>query len=126
MIFVPVTPGNSPAISTDLIKVLTPEKNHVIELPDGMEDSFVRLGKLREASLTFLKVIDFPTPPEPPEPTYDEDEDDFVARPAPPTPDVVAAQAALRIEQRLATLRLALWIAVGLLALIAVRSLHIL
>jgi hypothetical protein len=114
----------SPAISTDFIKVLTADKSHVIEIEPGQSDDFRRLGKVGEASLYLRKVIDLPIPPAPAEPAYEED--DHGPKPTPPTPELITAQATLRIEQRLSALRVVLWAVVGLLAVLVARSVHIL
>ena len=116
----------SPSISTDRIKVLLESDEHKFVLPPDFQGNTPRLGRVRDARLLLQRRIeldkDSPMPAEDlPPPSNDEEHYT--------TPSVSSAlQTAPAMDPRLllvlASLKKAMWIAVALLAAIAVATLQ--
>ncbi|MDE2411865.1 MAG: hypothetical protein KGM18_08855, partial [Sphingomonadales bacterium] len=113
----------SPGISSDFVKVLTSEKEHVVEAAEGSAISPPRLGEVGEVSLTFLRMLKIENPK--PEPVQNDDWQ-HISDPAESSSDTttLAAQsltnANIRAVALLASLRTAAWVIAVLLLLILV------
>ncbi|MGO4440312.1 hypothetical protein [Rhizobium sp. RAF56] len=109
----------SPSISTDSIKVLTADKEHKVEIPDGCEIQPWRLGKVSEAELYLYqsRELQKPAPSEDATPAVRQEEQAAEA--------AVPAQQFSRGDDRalklLASLRTVAWVIVGLLVLVVMR-----
>jgi hypothetical protein len=110
----------SPEISTDFIKVLTPDtKSHRVEIPEGATITPPRLGEVHKFEFYTTCETKFRPPPD----EIDEDQpaDLHAAGPQTPSPKLmpVADPAALKL---LKSLRVAAWIIAALLLAILLKS----
>ncbi len=112
----------SPSISTDAIKVLTPdEKYHPVEVPEGCSIVPPRLGKIGEFVLYLNDGLKFQLPQET---VYDDDlEDEGPSQPVQSESDmpVVRLMADAKTLGVLQSLRIAAWIIAALLILILIK-----
>jgi len=103
------------SITTYAVKVLTRDaKHHKVEIPDGCQIDPNRLGQVGEAELTLVRKVEFEkaTPPISEE-DYDEAITESVLSSGQPPQPVVIADA--RLVNLLSSLRIAVWVVVGLL-----------
>jgi hypothetical protein len=104
----------SPSISTDLIKILTANKEHGVAIPKGCEIDPPTLGGVGDARFTLWKTVDLSTT-QPVGLDLNEPE----AHPAAP----ISASKALdpRIDRMLSSLRIAAWLVVVLLVILVFK-----
>jgi hypothetical protein len=110
----------SPSISTNEVKVLLTDDEHKFDLPPDFQGEPPRLGRVRDARLLLHRRLelekDSPSPP-----AIDEEAD-----PKPPVNSALQVTSAMdpRLLPVLNSLKKAAWIAVALLAVIAVIALQ--
>lgn len=104
----------SPSISTDLIKILTANKEHGVMIPESCEIVPPTLGKVGDARFTLWKTADLSTTQR-----VGLDLNEPAAHPAAP----ISASKALdpRLDRMLSSLRIAAWLVVALLVVLVFK-----
>jgi hypothetical protein len=111
----------SPSISTRNVKVLTPDREHKVTLPDGYQSEPPRLGRVGEAELYINRRLEFGKQAS--EPLPDEREPKAVRETMRAVRETPAPAVDSQMLPMLRSLRRAAWFVVWLLALIFIATL---
>lgn len=112
----------SPSISTDKIKVLTGDQEHLVEVPEGCEINLPRLGEVGKVSFNLLSTrkLDLDTSETGAEDWLEDDEHTDNSSDVSKLDNKNLANTNLQAVALLASVRIAVWVIAALLALILI------